>query len=231
MGEVLEITYQYTFDSRVTKSFTITLDRSTLTLLPGTATDPPPWTALGFHRCECCAVDGGTTAHCPIAVNLAGVMSQFQEVFSYENVAVTVTTEERTYAKTTDIQRGLSAMIGIIMVTSGCPAMERLKPMVRFHLPFATLEETVYRMLSTYLVAQFLLLRKGRDVAPSLEDIERIYGEVAEVNRNFVERLRNNEERDATINALVNLDCFAALAPMAVEDMLVEMEPYFGGYF
>ena len=34
--------------------------------------------------------------------------------------------------------------------------MESLKPMVRFHLPFATVEETVFRSVSTYLLSQYL---------------------------------------------------------------------------
>ena len=34
---------------------------------------------------------------------------------------------------------------GLIMATAGCPWTDRLRPMARFHLPFATEAETVYR--------------------------------------------------------------------------------------
>jgi len=231
MEDTLTIAYLYNFENKGSKEFTIILDRSTLSLVPFTRTAPPPWTLLDRHRCAICTVNAGKIPHCPIAVNLAGIVEEFNGFFSYETVAVTVTTAERTYGKSTDIQTGLSALIGIIMVTSGCPVMERLKPMVRFHLPFATLEETLYRMVSTYLVAQFLLQRKGKAVTPSLAEVEKIYTDVAEVNRNFAERLRSAAERDANINALVNLDCFASMAPFAMEKVLEEIEPYFAAYF
>lgn len=65
-------------------------------------------------------------------------------------------TEERTYSKDTLLQQGLASLLGIVMTTSGCPVLEPLKPMVRFHLPFATLTETVYRMVSMCLVGPSL---------------------------------------------------------------------------
>jgi hypothetical protein len=231
MEDTIAISYCYTFGNDESKEFTITLDRKTLALIPRATGAPPSWTALDHNRCDICTIDANAIPNCPIAVNLAGIVAEFREFFSYETVAVTVTTEERTYLKTTDIQIGLSALIGIIMVTSGCPVMERLKPMVRFHLPFATIQETLYRMVSTYLVAQFFLQRKGKAFSPAIDEVEKIYADVAEVNRNFAMRLRNEADRDANINALVNLDCFAAMAPIMIEDLLEEIEPYFSAYF
>jgi len=44
--------------------------------------------------------------------------------------------------------------------------MDPLKPMVRYHLPFASLDETVYRMVSAVLVAQLIReQRKGAGMA------------------------------------------------------------------
>ena len=76
-------------------------------------------------------------------------------MLSHEMVTVTVRTDERTFTKETMIQHGLSPLVGIIMTTGGCPIMEHLKPMVRFHLPFASLEETIFRMVSMYLMVQY----------------------------------------------------------------------------
>jgi len=41
------------------------------------------------------------------------------------------------------------------------PIFEKLKPMVRFHLPFASIEETKYRAISMYLLAQYFLYQQG----------------------------------------------------------------------
>ena len=144
---------------------------------------------------------------------------------------MSVLTEERRYSKDTSLQEGLSALLGIIMVTSGCPAMEYLKPMVRFHLPFATLVETVFRMSSMYFMAQFFLAQKGRTFDLGLDGLKKIYTDVSQVNRDFSQRLNDAASKDAHINALVNLDCFATIIPLQAEETLREIESYFSAYF
>ena len=50
------------------------------------------------------------------------------------------------------------------------------------------------------------------------------------VNRDFAIRLRDAAKKDANINALVSLDCFAAMMPLAAEDTLKSLKPYFASY-
>jgi len=88
---------------------------------------------------------------------------------------VTVAVEERIYAKDTTVQQGLTPLLGIIMTTTGCPVMEQLKPMVRFHLPFASLTETIFRMSSMFLMAQFLRSMEGKSAVWSLEGLTKVY--------------------------------------------------------
>ncbi len=61
-----------------------------------------------------------------------------------------------------DDPAGLSPLIGIVMTTSGCPVMEHRNPMERFHLPFATLEETIFGMVSMYLLVQHYRYQDGK---------------------------------------------------------------------
>jgi hypothetical protein len=229
MSETIDITYCFTFEDGRQKEFTASLDLATLMLIRDESETPPEWAKLNHNRCEVCRIHD-KTPHCPIAANLADIVDGFKDFFSYQQVNVTVTTKERNYQKETTIQQGLSSLIGIIMVSSGCPAMERLKPMVRFHLPFATLEETVYRMISTYLVAQYYLNREGKQADLQLEGLEAIYNEVVEVNQSFAKRLTEAAKKDANVNALVNLDCFAAMVPYAAQDLLNDIESYFVSY-
>jgi hypothetical protein len=227
MDDTLEITYRYTFADQRTIQFPMVLHKETLALCHEPEAPPPSWAGLDFSRCGCCPLDPAGHPHCPIAVNLDHVVEAFKEFFSFETVQVTVTTAERSYAKTATIQEGLSALLGIVMVTSGCPVMERLKPMVRFHLPFASIEESTYRMLSMYLVAQLYRHRQGLTTDWDLEGLDLVYGDVGEVNESFSNRLRAAAKKDANINAMVNLDCLAKLVPFTAAELLEEMEGYF----
>ncbi len=143
---------------------------------------------------------------------------------------MTVAVEERIYAKDTTVQQGLTPLLGILMTTSGCPVMEQLKPMVRFHLPFASLTETIFRMSTMFLMAQFLRALEGKSAVWSLDGLTKVYTEVGKVNRDFALRLRVAAKKDANVNALVNLDCFATMVPLAADDTLREIRPYFKSY-
>jgi hypothetical protein len=227
MEEFLEISYQYTFQDGRTVAFPLALEKKTLALHHFHNGDLPEWAVLSFNRCSVCTLDADTCSHCPIAVNLCHIVEEFKDFFSYETVQVLVTAKERTYAKSATIQEGLSALIGIVMVSSGCPVMEHLKPMVRFHLPFATLEESTYRMLSMFLVAKLYRYRRGLPTDWELQGLDTIYQDVGEVNESFSKRLLAAAKKDANVNAMVNLDCLAKMLPFTVEDLLEEMAGYF----
>lgn len=230
MTKPITIQYAYRFKKGPEKKFLITLDRDSLELVVAQKHAPPLWTLLNHKRCENCSVDVKEHLYCPVALNFVDVAEQFKDNVSHEEAFVTVTTEERTFSKATTIQAGLSPLIGIIMTTSGCPIMEHLKPMVRFHLPFASLEETIFRMASMYLMAQYF--QKQDSAAPpwTLDGLTEVYAKVGIVNRDFALRLRDAAKKDANVNALVNLDCFAQMVPIAADDVLRGIKPYFSAY-
>ena len=230
MVDQIKIVYTFKFDDGLVKIFTINLDRQTLDLISDRISVLPVWADLNYSKCANCLLDEGSNKNCPVALNLVNINEEFKEFFSYENVGVTVTTEERTYTKLTSLQEGLSSLIGVVMVTSGCPVMEFLKPMVRFHLPFATLEETTFRMVSMYLISQYLLNLNDRLADWKLEGLDKVYSAVGQVNRDFSNRLADAADKDANINALVNLDCFATMIPFQAEEMFKKIERYFSAY-
>lgn len=227
MEESIEITYRYSFQDNSEIEFPLILEKQTLALRHLHEGEPPEWAVLTFNRCSVCSLDPDSNKHCPIAVNLCHIVEAFKDFFSYESVQVVVFTKERTYSKSATIQECLSAMLGIIMVTSGCPVMERLKPMVRFHLPFASLEESTYRLLSMYLVAQLYRYRRGENADLDLQGLDAMYQNVGAVNESFAKRLLAAARKDANVNAMVNLDCLAKMVPFSVEELLEEMTPYF----
>lgn len=230
MENTLTITYAFSFKNGSRKTFPLVLDKGSLALIAGNPERPPLWTLLNFNKCEVCPLDEARIAYCPVAVNLAGIVEEFKDFVSHEQARVTVTVEERVYAKDTTVQQGLTPLLGIIMTTTGCPVMGQLKPMVRFHLPFASLTETIFRMSTMYLMAQFLRSREGKTAEWSLDGLAKVYSEVGKVNRDFAQRLRVAAKKDANVNALVNLDCFATMVPLAADDTLREIRPYFAAY-
>jgi hypothetical protein len=226
--DTLDIVYRYRFQAGQELEIPLCLEKSTLVLQGGASrAEVPFWAQLEFNRCKVCSLPPDDHGCCPIAANLVGIVEAFENFFAYETVDVVVVTDVRTYSKSTTIQEGLSALVGIVMVTSGCPVMVRLKPMVRFHLPFASLEESTYRMLSMYLIGQLYRHRAGLAADWDLQRLEDVYTDIGEVNESFAGRLRAAAEKDANVNAMVNLDCLGKMIPFVVEDILGEMEGYF----
>jgi len=230
MDNQISIVYSFSFKDKAPKEFGILLDKETLSLIPKEPPAVPPWAELSRNRCKDCSLDERTFRYCPVAYNLVAIAEQFKDCFAYEPAGVTVTTEERTYSKETIIQEGLGSLLGIIMATSGCPVMEYFKPMARFHLPFATLTETIFRISSVYLISQYFLKQEARLPVLDLERINDIYLKVGELNRDFSQRLAEAAKKDASINALVNLDCFASMIPLATGETFAELKRYFAAY-
>ncbi|MGE3274384.1 MAG: hypothetical protein AB7O67_04690 [Vicinamibacterales bacterium] len=222
------VSYNYLFEfaDGSSKAFSIRLDPVTLELLDRPAGPHPDWTRLDVRRCNHCPLSGRAT-HCPVAVNLSHVVESFKDAVSYERAVVTVETAQRTYRKETTLARGLSAIIGIYNVTSNCPVLDRLRPMVRFHLPFASSEETMYRAVSMYLTAQYFVMRRGGVPDWHLRGLERVYDEISHVEIGLSQRLRYASSNDANANAVVLLAVFGQEIRLLLGDRLREIEPWF----
>lgn len=229
-GAAMRIGYSFLFRDGSRKEFDVSLDSGSLHNAAGD-TSPPIWASLRQNQCPSCSLSPDTTPYCPAALQVAHVVASFADCSSFEEVTVTVRTEQRAYTKDVTLQVAVSSLIGLLMATSGCPVMEYLKPMARFHLPFASGEETEFRMVSMYLIAQ--LKRQARGLPPdwTLEGLKEIYAKVTQINASFAGRLREAASNDANINALVNLDCFAKAAPWVVKTKLNELDPLFEAYF
>lgn len=226
MKESEQLRFDYHFDLSGHKSakFHIQLDPHTLNYIPSENPQTAEWARLDNEKCENCPLNSAEHPYCPIALNLVHILPEFSELFSYEETTVSVTSPEREYRAKTTLQRGLGSMLGIYMVTSGCPVMAKLKPMVRFHLPFATIEETVFRSASTYLLGEYLKNKKNEQADWSLTGLTAIYEEVQKVNMAMADRLRSVPAKDANINALIVLDVFAKELPFNIEMSLQLLE-------
>jgi len=165
-----------------------------------------------------------------LAVRLVEVIQQFNDLMSYESLSLKVITERRTISKETTVQDALSALMGLIIPTSGCPHTAYFRPMARFHLPLADTDETIYRATSMYLLAQYFRKKSGLDTELDFEGLKKIYQNMQTLNAAIAERLRAGSETDSSVNALILLDMFALVLPVAVEESLEELEHLFSRY-
>ncbi len=230
VADLIKIVYEFKVSSGPEKRFVVQLDRETLAFQRDPGETPPDWARLEYQQCSHCPLNTTLTKYCPIAANLTGVAREFVNMTGTDKAMVTVLVKERAYFKPGTVQEGLSPLLGIIMTTSGCPIMEPLKPMVRYHLPFASLDETVFRMTSMFLMAQFIRTEAGKQPDWSFEGLSRIYAEVKKLNKDFGQRMRDAARSDANIHALVKLNVFAVMLPIEVEKVLKDVTPSFASY-
>ncbi len=227
----MKIVYHFQHKGGQESRFELSLDPQTLGLVPVADEPPPEWTRLGNRQCPHCPLGEDRYPQCPIARNVAGVIREFAPNISFEEAEISISTEAREYRRRAPLQSGISSLIGIVMVTSGCPHMDKLRPMVYTHLPFASTEETTYRAISMYLLAQYLRRQRGLEPDWGLAGLVRIYEAISIVNKHFVDRLKTIKMQDASLNAVVKLDCFAIMASTIIEaQSLAGVESLFRPY-
>jgi len=227
--DTISYRYKFQFANGTEKDFEVLLNAETLELVSNKDLPKPEWTKLKYNQCSNCPL-GDDVEYCPVAVNLSNLVETFKDSISFESTLVTVETAKRTYHAQVTLQEGLSAILGIYMVTSNCPVMDKLRPNVRFHLPFASEEETIYRAVSMYLTAQYFLMRKGEKPDWELKKLAEIYRAVSHVNIGISERLAQASHKDANVNAVIILSTFGETLDNFLEESLKDIEYLFNEY-
>jgi hypothetical protein len=223
----IKIVYDFAFPDGGSKAYTVELDRVTLSYRPPESERPPTWARLENNQCGHCPLKPAEHPYCPVATNLAALVEAFKDKASVAEATVTVTTEERTYVKRLPLQRGIFGIFGLVMATSSCPYMDFLKPMARFHLPFSSVEETIVRSVSMYLLKQYFVAKRGGAPDLGLEQLETHYENIQNVNDGILKRIQGVVQNDADLNALIILQSFGDLLTMAISKDLSRIEPLF----
>ncbi len=217
------ITYEFSFADGHTRSYKLCFDRIKIRLIPQKSTTSSPWTQLDFNQCSHCPLSITEGNQCPITVHLEQLIDYFKDEISHHQCSVKVHTCQRTYLHKVSVQEGLYSIFGLIMATSGCPHMEFLKPMAYFHLPFASVEETIVRAISLYLLKQYYRWKHEQTPDWKLEKLEQHYQNVRQVNEGIIRRIRSLQKKgDADVNALVILDDFALNLDLEISEGLEE---------
>jgi len=225
--------YRFTFQDGEEVAFEVQLNAETLAYIAPANAPAPDWARLETETCQHCplAQAPDSPTYCPIARNIAPIVEAFTDHDAHEKVEASIHSSVRAFSKEDiSLQVALSSLLGIIMVTSGCLDMDRLRPMVRFHLPFATIDETIYRTVSTYLMAQYYRQYRGLKPDWELRGLVQTYKRVMNINQKICERLRLASNKDANVNAVVILDAFAQMMPISIKSKVAAFESLFGAY-
>ncbi len=222
-----KILYIFQIEDKQTLHFQVDINRKY------TAKDVPEehhfWTELSYNQCKNCVLCLQEYRYCPVATDLQEIIEGFSSLFSYSTTSVIVITPEREYRKTCNIQTGLQSLVGLVMATSTCPILSKLKPLAKFHLPFATPEDTLFRTVGSYLIQQYFIHSEGGHPDMELKDLKAFYQDLEKLNTSFGNRIRSASEKDASLSALVKLGFFSLMVCASLEKQLDDLKTAFHG--
>jgi hypothetical protein len=222
---IMFIEYTFTLDDGKVLQYKIDFDRSRGHFLDKNLY--PNWTQLDFHQCPNCPLNLDTDSHCPVAIDAHEIVLGFKEIFSCKEVDIHVITPEREYFKRADAQTGLRALIGFVMASSACPLLFHMRGMAYYHLPFASLDETVYRVTSSYLLQQYYVYQKEGNIDLEFEGLKKHFKEMQTLNYHFLERIRAACDADSNLNVLATLFTISSMLSLSLERHLKEIEYLF----
>ena len=227
MSDLQRIRYRFDLPDGSQKFLDFSFDAYDFRLCNPAPAAPPFWTDLTFNQCANCPLNAADNPHCPAALQMAAAIEPLKALVSIDTVGVTVTQAERTIYAETTAQQAMSSVLGLIMATAGCPWTDRFRPMARFHLPFASEAETVYRSVCMFLLAREL---SGASHDPGFKPLQHLYENLHVVNRDMSRRLGAATRTDPARNAMALLDAFTTLLPAALESSLEELKPLFDAW-
>lgn len=228
--ENISIKYCFKFPDGNQETFDLELDSRTLELIVSIPENTPQWTALDFHQCPNCPLDSSIHKNCPLMLHFINIVDRFDHILSYDEIRLEVVMDERSVSRAITAQKALSSLVGIVISASGCPHTKYFKPMLRFHLPLSSEAETIYRSASMYLLAQYFILKDGKEPDFELHGLEAIYRNMHLINVAIAERFRVASKTDALVNAIILLDMFTETVPYVIKESMEELRYLFTPY-
>jgi hypothetical protein len=211
-----KVTCLFRLKSGVEHRFDVEFDR------PPAQGKLPEWTRLEVDKCPHCPLANAPGARCPAAADLVPLVERFSALSSIDQVDVLVVTPQYEARKHTDTQTALSALMGLILATGGCPILARMRPLAHMHMPFATATEIVYRIISMHLIGCLL-----RGEPAGLDGLDGFFSDIDRLNHAFFARLNRAMQRDAGINALLALHSRSMLASLSLKPEIENIRAWY----
>ena len=227
-GQYLKYSYQFQLDNGENLHYQFEVDPETLTLVEKDEAPPAgPWTALEFHQCPHCPLSKEEFPQCPLAKAISDMTIHFKDTISFEPAKMLIHVTQRSYYKKGPIQEGLSSLFGLLSAFSKCPHLDFLKPMARYHLPFADDKETSWRSLGLYLCVQYFRHVDKKSPDWDLEELKKLYDNLSIVNEYMMKRIRNVAKKDAGKNAYTLLSLYSQSLSLKIENQLGDLREMF----
>lgn len=196
------VEYRITFDDEHAFNYKIELERaplSTRQLIPLS-----DWTNLEHHRCSNCPLNASEHKTCPAAADLQPVVEDFKGLPAFKKAWVNVRASEREYSKLANLEEALRSLLGVIMATSACPILSRLKPMAHSHLPFASNTEFTLRTISMYVMCEYFNMREGKEPDWQLHKLTDDFKALQLVNQALWHRIHDVCAGDTNLKAFLS---------------------------
>lgn len=214
-----QITYKFEFESGACFDFAIPT-RGWTESADAVGHVPPEWTRLEVNQCAVCPLSSAEHKYCPAAVDLSAVAGKFAAVPSFTRARVTVVVGHRTFISECDMNTGVRSLFGLCMALSACPIAGRMRPLALRHLPFASIEETMTRVVGAYLLKQYFVSGTGGQPDWELKNLRALYESLEEVNESLMARLRKASASDSNLNAMCGFVSFAQLYTAGLDELL-----------
>lgn len=211
-------------------NFDLEFDEKTISLLNPPPEVIPDWAKLRYCQCPNCTLDANEVEYCPTAVSLIPVVESFRNVESDSEVEVEARVGDRKVALRASARRAISSVVGLMFAGSGCPRTTYFRPMVRYHIPVATEDETIMRAMSMFLLAQYFKYKRGEAPDMDLVGLRAIYDELQIVNLTMAERLRSIEGTTVPVNSVILLDMYTKMIPEKIDASLKDMAYLFSAF-
>jgi hypothetical protein len=220
-----QIVYTFYKDGNLEFDYDVQFDPETLCIEEKSVDNVPEWCRLEFQQCEHCPYTKEEKPVCPVAANIHVLIERFMQSKSTETYHTKVATKERVYSQECDLQTALRSVLGLEMALSSCQYMDFLKPMARFHLPFASIDETIFRSISSFLITEYLNGDLQQETAK--DRLLEHYAELKTLNQRMIQRIDaiEGQRMDADLNAMVILDSLAKILEFELDSEIASLEP------
>ena len=112
--ETVTIQYCFTLANGIREAIDLKLDAKNLDLIVSSRDTFPSWTNLDFQQCPNCPLTISKHKYCPLAVSLVDIVKRFEDIISYDQVHLDVSTKERSVSQETTAQKGISSLMGLV---------------------------------------------------------------------------------------------------------------------
>ncbi|WP_028080176.1 DUF6901 family protein [Solimonas soli] len=220
----MRITYLFDFGDGRQASVAVDVDRAAGGAASAAAA-LPDWALLERSKCPHCPL-GAEARHCPAAADLVPTIDSFAQIISHQEARVTVRMAEREVTANCQAQHALSSLVGLIMASSACPILGRMRGLARTHLPFASIEESMLRVVGAYMIRQWLDARETSAAIGDLSELKAHYADLEVLNKAFRQRLRSSQRQDSVLNAISSLGALSTGIGISLEDELRDVADY-----